>query len=576
MEDARKAIPAIVGRWIQSDLAGQSEIGAVLDRIDATWRNSEGMQQRLNDALASLLHRTPEERTVLVQALTRLNPNWQSTEAAQALIPECMQMLERNHSLNKSKVRNAIEVLGLIGDEGVEKRLIAIVGKGPGDLRLTAENSLNAINPQWSGSAAAKEAIPDLVLSLADDSRQVRSHAERILARIDFQWQSSTEVQKAVAGLATTWTEMKGTDRLARLESILEKIDPNWHGKAEGRACIPKLIRRMSKNPSHPEANRLMAGFSRILELAGKPWFDSEEGSLAVTSLFDAWIRTKGPGEMGNLVPLLDQACPAWTSTRTGRFLIIALSTWLLGIPSGQRENCVTVLARIDPQWLDTPEASEGISQGVLEFARSGRLVKELDLAVCLGADWHNRLDLRKALETIEKELGFEEPCLPPEMAIPILQQVDPAWNPESADWHRSEKAELLMAVIRRELKKTGSNRVVQGLRCHADDDTCIREAIQSLVRYFGGTWGCASILTDAFTCGNRFVAHAVWNALKGMDLRMFPDWELQKLATIRNVPYQFSTADSDMPMEYRLSSGTIDCSDLNRLAQIELAKRNK
>jgi len=277
---------------------------------------------------------TSEERTMAMQALTRIDPCWMKSEAARNALPEVL--------------ARALDSRGSCASE-----------------RARALRTLELIDPQLGSTSKTKASVPLLVIALTNTDFITRMLAARALGEIG-----------DVAALEPLSFALRDREFSVRqaADTAMNKIDPQWRARP-GVGAAAVLASQKAAKDNAPEDRRA------ALEMLGKTGGNEaiEELILALKDE-DRWVRSTAIDSLGRvkneravtpLVAMLSQVdhrqSAAFALERIGSRkaipdLVVALTYENpLDIHGHITEALTKALYGIDSHWWMTDEAQTGV-----------------------------------------------------------------------------------------------------------------------------------------------------------------------------------------------------------------------
>ncbi len=266
------AVPLLVPLLRDDDSGVREAVLAELDRMGPAWRRSEAA-------------RTVVEQ--LVQVLGGRGSNEAKTAATVMLgaigDPSATDALVRALRGNRHLAAPAARALGRIGDACALPALIEAMRTTSDGQREAARAALDAIDPNWRSSSAAKEALAALEAALREGDSWMRQTAGQVLQVLG--WQPPDDDLRLHAALATgdpAYVRSLGRGVVARLVPLLgdpyqgtdaAALDllydaaPAWTADVQAPAAVPALCALLQ--PDRPMAVRQRA--ARALGEIGTP-----------------------------------------------------------------------------------------------------------------------------------------------------------------------------------------------------------------------------------------------------------------------------------------------------------------
>lgn len=186
------------------------------------------------------------------------------------------------------------------GSQAIGILLTALTGSDS-DLRATAEEELDKINPDWMRSERAKALIPSFVAGLQDPLSSVRRTAAEKLEKLG--WQPANDEERALRAAALRdWVqlaslghsavgpllvELRGEDLdvSENAAKALNEADPDWATSEAAEAAVRTLIRSLGKKNSR--SREILTG---TLEKIDPHWRDSGAAKEIVSELL-SWLK---------------------------------------------------------------------------------------------------------------------------------------------------------------------------------------------------------------------------------------------------------------------------------------------
>jgi len=132
--------------------------------------------------IAALKDDDEDVREAAEGALERIDPNWTKSETAKEAVPTFIEGLKDTSSAVREV---AAERLGRIGGARALEALVGALEDDSSGVRKAVEKGLERIDPDWTKSETAKEAVPTFIEGLKDTSSAVREAAAEGLGRIN-------------------------------------------------------------------------------------------------------------------------------------------------------------------------------------------------------------------------------------------------------------------------------------------------------------------------------------------------------------------------------------------------------
>jgi len=176
------AVEPLLGALSDKDLTVRRVVLQSLLKIDPNWRESEEARDavyRYVNILGS--GRNPKDRHMAAIALDTIDDNWRKSEAAGEAIAGLISALKHK---DISTRRGAAYALGKIGDDRACEPLAGMLGEEDAFVRQDARTALGRIDPNWQTRTEAEKAVLYFITALKNEDRLVRREAARGLGEI--------------------------------------------------------------------------------------------------------------------------------------------------------------------------------------------------------------------------------------------------------------------------------------------------------------------------------------------------------------------------------------------------------
>jgi HEAT repeat protein len=269
---AEAAVPLLVPLLRDDDKGVREAVLAELDRMGPAWRRSEAARTVVSQLVEMLCGRGSNDTKTAAAVMLGAIGDGAATDA-----------LVRALRGNRHLAAPAARALGRIGDARALPALIEAMRTTSDAQREAARAALDAIDPHWRSSAAAREALAALQATLCEGDSLMRRTAAAVLQVIG--WQPPDDDLRLNAALATgdpTYVRPLGPGVVARLVPLLgdpyqgtdaAALDllyaaaPAWTAEVHAPAAVPALCALLQ--PDRPVAVRQRA--ARALGEIGTP-----------------------------------------------------------------------------------------------------------------------------------------------------------------------------------------------------------------------------------------------------------------------------------------------------------------
>ena len=335
--------------------------------------------------------------------------------------------LRQLRSKNPNTRRKVANELGKSRDARAVEALVAALSDGSEDVRKTAADALESIDPTWAKSEAGKQAIPTLVGALEDRSESVMRTAAGVLGRIG----DTRAVEPLVAALAAEDSQVRQA-----AADALERIDSNWAKSEAAKQAVPALLSCLTG------VRRLQAkseqNISDIRRDKGS-WESSAHEVLAVAGAKQA-------------VPNLAAALKERVSSALHALDVLGkigdaqavepLVAVLTNKDSHLRKAAAATLRAIDPNWAKSEAAKRAIPTLVGTLKNSSESVREAAAGV-LG-----KIGDTRAVEPLVAALAAED--------LQVQHAVRVALDRFVPNWAKSEAAKQAVPTLVAGLSRRG------------------------------------------------------------------------------------------------------------------------
>lgn len=434
--------------------------------------------------IQALTDETPEVREAAGETLGVIDPDWPQHEAVFDVLPKFIKSLKSRDKDTRIAAAEVIAAIGPPAESAVD-RLAAGVEDPDGEVRAAMIQALKEMGPAAGKAAdplvghltdaddetreAAAEtlifigdpAIPALVKTLTSDDDALRGKAVETLNAIDPEWTQSDSAREAVGHFIDTLRTGFGGVRIAAIEALaglgpsarealpdlvavlidgdkdvrnagvmaLKKIDPKWFGSQEAKKTTPDLLKALVDSDRSVQATA-----AKVLEKVQPDWPAQDSAREAIPHFAAALdhgletVRSAGAETLGRIGPPAKAATPK---------LIQKLSD---NDPK-VRAAAAAALTRIDPKWREAPSVADAVPV----------LVEDLT-----ADDWRKRAAAAGALGEIGPDAAEE--ALPPLVerladgdkntrltVRAALKKIDPQWPRTKAA--RSRIPELMKSL---------------------------------------------------------------------------------------------------------------------------------
>jgi HEAT repeat protein len=275
------------------------------------------------------------ERRVAAESLGARGPH------AATVMPSLVTSLEK-HSVQER--RTVIEAIRLIGPHALPavttlvRTLVSRGGDAEEQHRIRA--ALDAIDPTWRASSAAKQVVPDLADALVARRSEVREAAAAALEDADPHWRGSPAAADAIPTLVRALLEKDAQIRKAARQA-LPVVAPDWPDSDGVKQVLPELIEALSDKNKGPAARAALSAIGppavpRLREMLQKKWGQDAARHAEVAA---ATLQAMG----GGAVDAIPHLCLAMTDDR-----------------ASVRRAVARALDAIREDWRDTDGAQEG------------------------------------------------------------------------------------------------------------------------------------------------------------------------------------------------------------------------
>jgi HEAT repeat protein len=372
--EAAGALPALLRRLGDEERAVGAAAAAALDRIDPGWARSPAArqaipvlidrlsadsavaQQSAAEALAWLGREAAPAAPALVKLLAESDPDLRGA-AMRALArigpPAVPALLARLTGGDEDARNMAAQTLGMMGPfaHPAERELVLRLADQSAVVRAAAAAALERIDPYWSGSRAADEAVHLLTLRLCDADLLVRKSARETLEKISTVWSRSAGARQAVPDLLGYLAPGGPAEGALAAMEVLGQIGP------DARPAVPALVARLA------DASPLMRGAARqALDKIDSLWGRSDGARQAIPRLTallgdpDADLRIVAADALGQVGPRGAPATPA-------------LIRLLADSKPEVREAAADALRKIDEDWLRSTAVAAALPAVVKRLA---------------------------------------------------------------------------------------------------------------------------------------------------------------------------------------------------------------
>ncbi len=303
-----------------------------LEALATVGRYGSFAESAVPHLVSALVAPEPEIRTAAAEALNEIDPDWAATEAAQAAVPDLTKGLRSNAKGVRLAAAEALGEIGPPAAEAAPM-LEDLLGENDPELRLAACEALNRLGAVPAGSAQrlvkmltepdealrvcalealidiGSEAVAALLATLGSEDDALRLAAIEALNQIDPQWTTSDEALEAIAGFIEKVEEGFGGDRLVAIQG-LSALGP------AARFAIPNLITLLLDGDRDVRNASVQA-----LKAIDPKWPESSEAESAVPDLILALIDSDGSLQKtaGTVLAKVD---PHWPRSEAAREMI--------------------------------------------------------------------------------------------------------------------------------------------------------------------------------------------------------------------------------------------------------------
>ncbi len=232
-----EVIPHLI--HVLADGEGDVRIAAVqaLERIDTDWQQSDTARQTIPHLIKSLIDNDPNIRTAATEALGKINPEWQQSAIARKAIPQFAKALSNTLPTVRSAAAGALGAIGPAAAKALPHLLKTLADK-EGEVRQEVADALEKVEPKWRQSKSASHIAPRLIKSLEDVDWQVRNAVADALGGM------GPAYAKIIPNLAKLLID---SDKRVRNTAIgsLEKIDPKWRESEHLHKALPHLLKAL-------------------------------------------------------------------------------------------------------------------------------------------------------------------------------------------------------------------------------------------------------------------------------------------------------------------------------------------
>ncbi len=287
------------------------------------------------------------ERRVAAESLGARGPH------AAPVVPSLVDSLEKHAARRRKPVIEALRLIGPYARPAVTT-LVRTLARWNTDAeeQRSIRTALDAADPTWRGSDAAKQVVPDLAKALVARRGEVRDAAASALEDADPNWRGSPAAAEVIPTLVRALLDKDAQIREAARQA-LPAVDADWPSSDGVRQVLPELIEGLG---------------------------DKKKGSVARAALLAV-----GPPAVPRLVEMLRKQCgqhAARDAAVAARILQAMGSQAVDAIPhlclamadnrDNVRQAAVRALDAIREDWRDTDGAREGARRMVGAMVERG------------------------------------------------------------------------------------------------------------------------------------------------------------------------------------------------------------
>jgi len=305
--------------------------------------------------LIDLLADSDEEiRSLAVQALEKIAPNWQQSESALNAVPAFMQALGNR---NASAYEAPEEALCLTGSAAIHLLTEALAERNK-DIVNIAAKTLKKIDPEWFRNKNAALAVPRLAAALSDSEWYVRAAAAQVLGKIGPG--AIKAVPHLVKSLADTNKNVRDLVKKA-LEMVTVK-----HTESQENSEADTEKESSEQNSSRWSEDELMN--AEITRLGDSKKEVRDAAAAALEKMNPQWRKSEAVrNALPDFVNSLGEGVGTAFDSPREALLTIGVPAIFHLVKSLAEKNktvsaaAVQLLEQTDPQWHQTPGAREAI-----------------------------------------------------------------------------------------------------------------------------------------------------------------------------------------------------------------------
>ncbi len=293
---AQRAIPYLI-KSLMDEYFVANQAKETLNNIDKNWIKLLETRKLIPNFIMHLV-RGESEYALAEEILNKIDPHWVGTLEAKRAVPSIVIFLSDPNSdirFHAAKTlgkmgKTAIEAVPILKRSWERERSFIIASalsfissqESPPYLFEALKNidsCLETVDILSSFRPITPGTIHHLIKALSHQKEEVCSRILQTLTKLDPNWTKSSQAREAIAplivNLAILWEYSEESKKL--FSSTLETIDPEWIESLEARQSITLLIKAL---PHYKNAKD-------YLEKIDKNWAKSSEAKEAIASLVD-------------------------------------------------------------------------------------------------------------------------------------------------------------------------------------------------------------------------------------------------------------------------------------------------